>query len=129
MPRRDLRAAAPQRQFLERVVERQADLRGVPPSRQLRGDGLAPGDLHAEAIEAQCLRPIGLWMRLVPESVASLTGAAASAEVRLRLHARDWAWTSHATVKTKLVTVVDLPKCLRHVCVLLSSGVNSTQRV
>ena len=84
MSRRDLRAAAPQRQLLERVVERQADLRGVPPSRQQRGDGLAPGDLHAEAIEAQCLRPIGLRMRLVPESVASLTGAAAGAQARLR---------------------------------------------
>ena len=124
MASRDLRAAAPQRQFLERVLERQAGLRGVPPSRQQRGDGLTPGNLHAEAIEAQCLRPIGLRMRLVPESVASLTGAAASAEARQRLHTRDWARARHATVKTELLTVVDLPKCL-----LLLSGVNSTQRV
>src|SRR6185436_14072943 len=110
--------------------ERQADLRGVPPSRQQRGDGLAPGDLHAEAIEAQRLRPIGLRMRLVAESVASLTGAATGTEVRLRLHARDGARPNsvclralrrgEATVKTELLTVVDLPKCLRHVCVLLS---------
>jgi hypothetical protein len=130
MPRRDLCATTPQRQFLERVVERQADLRGVPAARQLRGDGLAPGDLHPETIEAQCLRPIGLRMRLVAESVASLAGTAAGAESWVRrVHASDGPGAVYpATVETELLTVVNLSKCLRHVSLSLFRN-HSTQGV
>ena len=106
----------------ERVVERQPDLRGIPSARQLRGHGLTPADLHPEAIEAQRARPVGLGMRLVAEAVARLARAAARAQIGAGLrtcrcrapHAAMLARV-RAAVERQLLTVVDLPKCLRHV--------------
>ena len=79
VPCGDLRTAAAQGQLLQRVVEWQTNLRGIPSTRELCGHGLTPADLHPEAIETQRPRPVGLGMRLVPESVARLAGAAAGA--------------------------------------------------
>ena len=58
-------------------------------------------------------------MRFVPEAVASLARATARAERRLesrRGEARPWR-ASPAAVERQLLTVIDLPKYLRHVSV------------
>jgi hypothetical protein len=67
-------------------------------------------------------------MRLVPESVASFAATAASAEFPQRRSSRTGRSRLRranasdrprarcaATVETELLTVVNLPKCLRHV--------------
>ena len=83
MPRSDLRAPPAQGQLLQRVVERQAHLCGVPSPSEVRGNGLAPADFHAEAVEAESTRPVDFGMCLVPESVARLARATTGAERRL----------------------------------------------
>jgi hypothetical protein len=127
MPCRNLRPATTQGQLLQRVVERQTDLCGIPTSRELRGHGLTPADLHSEAIETQRPRPVGLRMRLVAESVARLARAAARAQYRQgrslrsrrRLNRRAAVMQSsrarRPTIERQLPTIVDLPKCLCHV--------------
>ena len=92
-----------------------------------RGDSLAPGDLHAEAIEAEGLWSIGLRMRLVSETVARFARATRRAQPRmLRAHPSDGPWAvGGTTVETELLTVVDLSKCLRHTSV--SSPIPNSQ--
>jgi hypothetical protein len=118
MPRSDLRSPTTERELLERVVERQAHLCGVPSPSEVRGNGLAPADFHAEAVEAESTRPVDFGMCLVPESVARLARATTSAERRLewRVAARHGSGTPRrSAIERQLLTVIDLPKSLRHV--------------
>ena len=82
MPGGDLRATALTVEALERLAERQARLRGVPPPGHSRRHRLTPADFDAEAVEAQRARarprqsiPMRIAL-LLPEAVTRLTGAA-----------------------------------------------------
>jgi hypothetical protein len=118
VPRRNLGAPPAHGQLLQRVVERQAHLGGVPSPSEVRGSGLAPADLHTKAVEAEGSRTVGLGMRLVAEAVTSLARATTGAERRLqwRVAARHRSGTPRrSAIERQLLTVIDLPKSLRHV--------------
>ena len=75
--RGDLRSAAAAAQRIELSCQRQAGLRRIPPFGKLRSSRLAAIDLHAEAIEAECVRAAdNRIVFLVPETVARLARAA-----------------------------------------------------
>jgi hypothetical protein len=80
----DLGAAAAARQLVQRILERQAHLSGVPTAGELLGRAAPAIDLHPEAVEAQGARTLPS-LRLdpvCPEAIARLFGAAPCAERR-----------------------------------------------
>jgi hypothetical protein len=61
----NLRATTAASEHLQRLIQRQAHLCRIPPSRQLRGDGLAAVELGAKTGEAQRARAIVPWFCIV----------------------------------------------------------------
>jgi hypothetical protein len=78
----DLRAAAAQVHFFQRVRQWQGDLRAVPSSCHSSGDRLAPAQLCPETAEAQCAWAFEAWVVIgvVAEPVTCLLSAATGAQ-------------------------------------------------
>src|SRR5438067_11723894 len=89
MSRGNLRAAPATARFFKLARKRQLGLRGVPAPSELLGNGAPPIHFHAEAIEAERVRPFHrrIVIFAIPEAIARLPRPARCAQPRLAFSA------------------------------------------